>query len=769
MARVDPAHVVVERAQAAAVVHQGEVGVPRLALGDVAPVVREPHPEVVRSGDVRHRGEEAGAVRQARLVEAARRVAVAAQPAVDPPYPAAVEARAVPGVDRRAVQALDGGLLGAHRAGVAGRLDAREEVVRPVHDDAVLVGEPVRLADEREAGLEQQAVADRRGPLRVRVVVVDGVDVRRGGVAVLEGAELVEPVAVRLVDVGDPLVGVVHLRGEPDETAPDAVVVDGGRAVPVRGVEHLLVGAPLAPRGEEPDPVLPDGPAEPELGIVGAGQPGLGPLRDADPPQPLVEVVLGQGARGGAAEERSAEAVAPLARGDVDPHAAVSRLRVHRVGGDGHLLRHLGVVVRLDAAVVEEGVQRHAVDLQGRLARARPAAEHPALLHGARAADVGPNRLDPRHQRGVVPEAAAGRNRLLGLAGQRLDPRHPLHVHDRGLAADGDRLLERADRQRRVDRQREVAGQGQAVADLGREPHQRERDDVVSRLQVDDGVTARAVGDPEARSLDQHRARRLDRHARQDPAGVVRHLPGDAALRQRRRRQRHRERGDPDAPEHLSHDESSFAVRTGRPPHACPHSGDSPEAPAAARAAASVSITCASRHPVSRAACSGRRDRLGRPPQRQQGDGQVVVGLGHVRLDRDGGAVFQGLSHHRAEALWCSPTLSSNPGDCVARGVSTEKRGGPAGRHCAEPLRSRTRSGPDTGTHAGRHDGEDSGPRVGRRSAQAPRVSARRSGRLSFDCTLRTGRQVPPLREYMKCRPRVSVLASCSGERRKVR
>ena len=38
---------------------------------------------------------------------------------------------------------------------------------------------------------------------------------------------------------------------------------------------------------------------------------------------------------------------------------------------------------------------------------------------------------------------------------------------------------------------------------------------------------------------------------------------------------------------------------------------------------------------------------------------------------------FQGLSYHRAEALWCSPTLSPNPGDCGVEISSIEAGAGP--------------------------------------------------------------------------------------------
>ena len=38
---------------------------------------------------------------------------------------------------------------------------------------------------------------------------------------------------------------------------------------------------------------------------------------------------------------------------------------------------------------------------------------------------------------------------------------------------------------------------------------------------------------------------------------------------------------------------------------------------------------------------------------------------------------FQGLSYHRAEALWCSPTLSPNPGDCGVQINSIEAGAGP--------------------------------------------------------------------------------------------
>ena len=38
---------------------------------------------------------------------------------------------------------------------------------------------------------------------------------------------------------------------------------------------------------------------------------------------------------------------------------------------------------------------------------------------------------------------------------------------------------------------------------------------------------------------------------------------------------------------------------------------------------------------------------------------------------------FQGLSYHRAEALWCSPTLSPNSGDCGVQINSIEAGAGP--------------------------------------------------------------------------------------------
>ena len=71
-------------------------------------------------------------------------------------------------------------------------------------------------------------------------------------------------------------------------------------------------------------------------------------------------------------------------------------------------------------------------------------------------------------------ERVAGIDVMMSLSMHRLAP-DALHVDDRRLAGDGDRLLERADLQLGVDRRGERAGQLDAFAPNGLKPGQRER------------------------------------------------------------------------------------------------------------------------------------------------------------------------------------------------------------------------------------------------------------------------------------------------------
>ena len=83
-------------------------------------------------------------------------------------------------------------------------------------------------------------------------------------------------------------------------------------------------------------------------------------------------------------------------------------------------------------------------------------------------------------------------------------------------------------------------------------PGQREGDGVIAGAEVDDLVLAVAVGDGRPRALDERRARRFDRHARQHGAGRVADDAGNAAanLCERGGRcQQHRTDDERDRPE----------------------------------------------------------------------------------------------------------------------------------------------------------------------------------------------------------------------------
>ncbi len=116
-------------------------------------------------------------------------------------------------------------------------------------------------------------------------------------------------------------------------------------------------------------------------------------------------------------------------------------------------------------------------------------------------------------------------------------------VHERRLAGDGERFLDRADGHVGVHGGDELAAQLDAFAPDGGEAGQREGDGVRSRTQVDDAVQPLAVRHRRARTRDQRGAAGLDGHTGQHRARGVLDDARDAALRPRGGRQQEHTHG----------------------------------------------------------------------------------------------------------------------------------------------------------------------------------------------------------------------------------
>ena len=113
--------------------------------------------------------------------------------------------------------------------------------------------------------------------------------------------------------------------------------------------------------------------------------------------------------------------------------------------------------------------------------------------------------------------------------------RRALHVDDRTLTGDGDRLFERAHAQVDVDRRDERTCQLDAFAADGRESAQAEHHGIGAWPQIDDAVLTAAIGDDRTNLLNQGGARRLHRDSRQHSAGGVPDHAGNRRLRVRQR------------------------------------------------------------------------------------------------------------------------------------------------------------------------------------------------------------------------------------------
>ena len=161
-------------------------------------------------------------------------------------------------------------------------------------------------------------------------------------------------------------------------------------------------------------------------------------------------------------------------------------------------------------------------------------------LYGARqqrrAADVlvGGRYRHAGNERRHRKRRASRRQRVDELTVHDALARLALHVHERRLARDGDRLLDGSDAHLGIHRGGEGASEDQSVASDGIEARQRERKRVGPGRQHLHAILTRAIGHDRAHFLDECRTRRFHRDARQHGSGRILHLPGDRRLGVRR-------------------------------------------------------------------------------------------------------------------------------------------------------------------------------------------------------------------------------------------
>ena len=274
--------------------------------------------------------------------------------------------------------------------------------------------------------------------------------------------------------------------------------------------------------GEVPQPILEDRSADRGVQVVD--------LRQRRRCRHFAAGVVGlQVLAAAAVERRAMERVATGLRHDVHHHAGGFRFAEPSRGRE----RDLRGVADIDREPRGLIASRRVADVEavdGHAALVVAAAVNRELRRrgtGRHVVGVGD---DARHHDDHRVVAAHRRDRLEDVVAQhRLAP-GALHVDDRALAGDGDRLLERADAHLGVDRRGERSGQLDAFAPEGAEPGQREVDGVGSGPEILDAVLAGAVADRGADFLDEGRTARFNGDARENRARRVSDGAGDDGL-----------------------------------------------------------------------------------------------------------------------------------------------------------------------------------------------------------------------------------------------
>ena len=269
-----------------------------------------------------------------------------------------------------------------------------------------------------------------------------------------------------------------------------------------------------------------------------------------------IEVAALRPRSGGAPEQLALELVAARLRDDVEVDPAFFRfaeparqvhldfLRVGRVED-----------VAGDSSTVERRADVEAVERHVALVAAAAVAGEDA--HGGRERDV---EIAAGHRRHGCEDrivTAGDRERPDDICVQDLLTRRALHVDDRGLAGDRDRLSDGSHLQVRVDRDDSGATHFDARAPHRAESGERERDRVGAWRQLGQLVLAGRIGDGRARLLDQRGAGCLDGGTREHTAGCVLDNARQRRLSESRGGQHRQRRQGQDDPSQRSHKHSS--------------------------------------------------------------------------------------------------------------------------------------------------------------------------------------------------------------------
>ena len=319
--------------------------------------------------------------------------------------------------------------------------------------------------------------------------------------------------------VGERLLAVVRVVDPRVRVAGILVVVHAG---------HEAVGPLIAAGQVEPEPVLHDRPTERGVHVPQLVQ--LSWFAQPGGHQLVVEVATLQRPICSVQEHRAAERVAASPRHDVDHRPAGFGFAepASDVDRDFRDVLRVGDVERATAA---RSVHAETVHIESTFRVGATVAAHVqrgGAIDSAHVLCVADRQ--PRHQHDEVvirTLARDGVNRLVIDDALLLDA---LHVDDRALADDSQRLFQRPDAHLDVDARGQRSRQLNRFALHGIETGERERDRVGAWIQRDDPVASGIVAHHGAALLDEHRARRLDGDTRQHGAGGVAHHAGDRCL-----------------------------------------------------------------------------------------------------------------------------------------------------------------------------------------------------------------------------------------------